>query len=283
VTTRGWPPDCPPDLVSAAASHQAEPLTLWREPPRAYVKLTSPSAPLFARYTTAPRDEPTLAHEAAVRDLVGVDGPLRAPPVIERGASWLLERWVPAAPCRGPEVVDAIVAAATALADLWLPPSPQAAGRGRRLGALWRAPRLLRSSLPGRDVLRARRLARESRLPVVTSHGDFHPGNIRVAQGAAWVIDWELSGSQPAGYDLMRLWATVDLAADRERIFEATLDLVGQARKDELVKLRYAMLVQTIAGKLASPAQFDRDPEGADELLRLLPEIRESVAEAAPK
>ena len=73
----GWPADCPPDLVAAAASHHAEPLSGWREPPRAYVNLSSPSGPLFARYSTDPHDVPALAHEAAVRDLVGVDGPLR--------------------------------------------------------------------------------------------------------------------------------------------------------------------------------------------------------------
>jgi hypothetical protein len=37
------------------------------------------------------------------------------------------------------------------------------------------------------------------------------------------------------------------------------------------------MVVQTIAGNLAAPAAFDRDPVGGAALLALLPELRASL------
>lgn len=46
----------------------------------------------------------------------------------------------------------------------------------------------------------------ERELPVMLAHGDFHPGNVLIKNGAvAAVIDWEFAGKKAAGYDLALL------------------------------------------------------------------------------
>jgi aminoglycoside phosphotransferase (APT) family kinase protein len=125
------------------------------------------------------------------------------------------------------------------------------------------------------ELVSARRLQSRSRLPEVTTHGDFHPGNVLLADGAAWVVDWELAGRGPAGLDLMRYWATLECPGDRERLFTAAVDLVGEEL--ELARLRYALAVVTASDKLSHPSTLNRDPEGAAALLRLLPELRRAA------
>lgn len=241
----------------------------WREHLRGYLFAESPEGRLFGRWSDDPDDRDTLTHEAEIRKLVGTEGPLRAPPVLGRGTGWLLEAAVDPEPCDGPECIDAVAAAAERLAELELPPAPGASQRGGRL--LTRV-RILRSPLPLRDLRAARRTLADPGLPTVTSHGDFHAGNVLVQDGAAWVVDWELSGRRPAGYDLMQFWATLEHPEDRERLFEAAVASIGA--RSELLRLRYALVVRTIAGKLAAPMTFDRDREGADKLLALLPGLR---------
>ena len=120
-------------------------------------------------------------------------------------------------PCRGPERVDAVANAAEQIAQLDLP--PRSSSRSRCLDAHSHANR---SARPFRCAISGPlgepwpiRGCRQ-----VTSHGDFHRGNVLVRDGVAWVVDWELSGKRPAGYDLMQFWATLEGAEDRERLFE---------------------------------------------------------------
>ena len=232
----------------------------------------APGGPLFARMSVEPADAAMLEHEAVVREVVGTDGPLRAPAVLERGPNWLLEEAVDPEPCRGAERVDLVAAAAEAIALLELPPAPT--GAGRRMAKARTRARMLRSTLRLRDLRAARRTLADPGLPAITSHGDFHQGNVLVNEGAAWVVDWELSGLRPAGYDLMQFWATLERPEDRERLFEAAVATVGRARRPALLALRHALVVRTIAGKVAGPKAFDRDPAGAHDLLELLPELR---------
>ena len=246
----------------------------WREHLRGYLFADSPEGRLFGRWSEDPEDEAMLAHEAAVREIVGTDGPLRAPLVLEWAAGWLLEKAVDSEPFEGAEPIDAVVAAAGRIPQLDLPRAPARTGRG---GSLRTRARLLRSPLPLRDLRAARRTLADPGLPAVTSHGDFHRGNVLMQDGVAWVVDWELSGERPAGYDLMQFWATLERAADRERLFEASVASVGTTNRPALLRLRHALVVRTIAGKLAAPRAFDRDRGGAHALLELLPEIREEA------
>ena len=96
-------------------------------------------------------------------------------------------------------------------------------------------------------------------------------------EGAAWVVDWELSGEHPAGYDLMQFWATLERDDDRERLLEAAVSSIGAANRLELLRLRHALVVRTIAGKLAGPMAFDRDQAGAHDLLQILPAVRKEA------
>ena len=242
----------------------------WREHFRGYLFADSAGGRLFGRWSDDPDDRPTLAHEAAVRKIVGTDGPLRAPAVLESSATWLLEEAVDSEPCRGPDRVDAVASAAEQIAQLDLPPAPR---RDRAVSMRTRM-RLVRSSLPLRDFRASRRTLADPGLRHVTSHGDFHRGNVLVRDGVAWVVDWELSGKRPAGYDVMQFWATLDDAEDREYLFELAVSSIGADRRRELLRLRHALVVRTIVGKLAAPMAFDRDPAGARDLLALLPVLR---------
>lgn len=243
----------------------------WWEGARSYLFATSPEGRLFGRASRDPSDAVTLEHEAAVREIVGSDGPLRAPPVLERGTDWLLESAIEPDPFGGGAHVDLVAAAAERLQGLELPELPPRPGRGSTRARL----RLLASPLPVADLRRARRIMAETRLPLVTTHGDFHPGNVLIGGGAAWVVDWELSGHGPAGSDLLLFGSTVDSAEDRERLLEAAVELAGD--RSETLRLAYAVLVRATAAKLSAAQPFDRDPEGAKRLLTLLPASRRAA------
>jgi hypothetical protein len=273
--------DCPRGLIDALAARGASVVSSWREPPRVYMRGTTREGSLFARYTTDVEDQPTMAHEAAAREVVGTERALRAPAVLARGRSWLLETGIRAEPAEGATAVDAIASAAAILPGLRLPEAPEGRRRGGPVAAIRRAALLGRSALESRDLLASRRILARPGLESVTIHGDFHVGNILLSRGVAWVVDWELCGRGPAGLDLMQCWATLDRAEDRERLFEAALRQVGERRRPELLRLRYAVLVRTIAAKVAAPAEFDRDPEGAAKLVRVLPGIREQARREA--
>lgn len=259
--------DAPEDLLEELRRRDAPIAGGWREGPRGYLHAGS----LFARYSLRPEDRNVLAHEAAVRALVGSEGPLRAPPVLARGARWLLERAVPAGPVRGPAAVALILEAGRRMARLDLPRGPST-GRVER-ARFRRRLRTIASPLPTRDVALARRLAGTIRLPAVPSHGDFHPRNVLMDGDAAWVVDWEHSGPRPLGYDLLRMWTNLASDDDRRRLFEGTVALFGEEHLPGLVRLRYVMAVRAAANKVAAPRRF-RDPAGAEVLLPLLPQLR---------
>ena len=223
---------------------------------------------LFARASRDPADVAVLEHEAEVRELVGQEGPLRAPRVLERGPGWLLEQAVETEPLRGKEAIAIAVAAANRIPELKLPLAPSRSGQSL-IPSLRRRWRLVRSPLPFRDVLRARKILRAAG-PATVSHGDFHPKNILLADGAAWVIDWELSGMRPRGYDLMYLAATL-ADDDRDHLWQ----LVSSGPETQrLRRLQYAVTVSVLSGKLAAAQAFDRDPAAAEALLRELPRLR---------
>jgi hypothetical protein len=261
----------PPGLTEALERREAKLERGWSEGSRSYLFATSSEGRLFGRASRDPDDVAVLEHEVAVRQIVGVEGPLRAPPVLEHGRDWLLEAAVEPEPFGGAGHAGLVVAAAERLRGLELPELPRRSGRGRARARL----RLLASPLPVADLRRARRIMAELRLPLVTTHGDFHPGNVLISSGAAWVVDWELSGHGPAGADLLLFGSTVDGAEDRERLIEAAVELAGD--RSEALRLAYAVLVRAAAAKLSAAQPFDRDPEGAKRLLELLPASRRAA------
>jgi hypothetical protein len=261
----------PPGLTEALERRGAKLERGWWEGSRSYLFATSSEGRLFGRASRDPADVAVLEHEVAVREIVGVEGPLRAPPVFEHGRDWLLEAAIESEPFGGVVHVELVVAAAERLRGLELPELPRCPGRGRARARL----RLLASPLPVADLRRARRIMAELRLPLVTTHGDFHPGNVLISGGAAWVVDWELCGHGPAGSDLLLFGSTVDGAEDRERLIEAAVELAGD--RSEALRLAYAVLVRAAAAKLSAAQPFDRDPEGAKRLLALLPASRQAA------
>ena len=261
----------PPGLAEALERRGAKLERGWREGARSYLFASSPEGRLFGRASGDPADAATLEHEAAVRGIVGAEGPLRAPPVLERGMDWLLEAAIEPEPFGGVAHVELIAAAAERLQALGLPELPPRPEPGRARARL----RLLASPLPLADLRRARRVMAEIRLPSVTTHGDFHPGNVLISGGAAWVVDWELSGHGPAGSDLLLFGSTVESAEDRERLLEAAVELAGD--RGEALRLSYAVLVRATAAKLSAAQPFDRDPDGAKRLLGLLPAARRAA------
>jgi hypothetical protein len=260
----------PAGLAAALAERGAALESSWRERARAYGR----AGDLFVRWSRDPADVAVFAHEADVRERVGADGALRSPPVLAHGPGWLLERAIDAAPLAGRPAVEAVVAAAAELAGAALPPPPESVpDAGHRVAAARQSLRVLLRTPIGRDALAARRLLRGSELPLVTSHGDFHAGNLLVEGGVPWVIDWELLDRRPAGFDLMQLWPDLTASGDREALLEATVALVGERRRAAVLELRYVLLVRAIAAKLA-PLRDVPDRERARALLELLPDVR---------
>lgn len=264
----------PPGLAAELESRNATVIRIERDPPKGYVHADSPDGPLFAWLSRLGSAGEAINHEAAVRDVVGQAGVLRAPPILARGESWRLEPGLRAEPVSGAAAIETVVRAAARLAELELPRASAGSGYGTRAAALRRRLRLAASPLPLADVVRARRLLRTSALPRATSHGDFHRGHIFLDGEAAWVIDWELAGPRPAGYDLMLLWADLESDDDRELLFDSTVRLLGEPARQGLLELRYALLVHLLASLFADVSPEGRDPERGRRLMQLLPEVR---------
>jgi hypothetical protein len=274
VATTDLPPGLPQELRAELSARDAVVGRWWRLGRRLYLHADGPQGPLFARASSDPRDAERLDHEVAVRAIVGTEGPLRAPPVLTRGRSWMLEVGIRRRPWAGAEDVDAVLAAGERISTLDLPPVPRGGARSALWASLARRIRLTRSPLPLADVVRARRMGAGRSLPRVTSHGDFHAKNVLIDERATWVVDWELTGHRPAGTDPLRFWTTVERHEDRERLWEGTVALVGARHRRALAELRYVLLVRTIANKLTDVHPERREPEAAAALLALLPEVR---------
>lgn len=260
----GW---LAPGLAEALSARGATVLESWDEGSRSYALAESPEGRLFGRSSTEPADIAVFEHEAAARALFG-----RAPRVLASGAGWMLEEAVAPEPFGGAGHVALVVDAAARIQGLELPPAPprMAHGSTRSLRRL----RLLVGPLPVRDLRQAKRILETEELPLVTTHGDFHPRNVLIEEGVAWVVDWELSGRGPVGSDLLHFAAVVDDPADSEALTAAALELAGPEQRAEILRLRYAIFVRAAAAKLATPMGFDRDPAGARRLIERLPEIR---------
>src|SRR5262245_28327160 len=120
----------PPGLAQALERRKAKLERGWWEGERSYLFAACPGGRLFGRGGRGPADAAVLEHEAAVREIVGAEGPLRAPPVLERGRGWLLETAIEPEPFGGAAHVELVVAAAERLRGLELPELPPRPGRG---------------------------------------------------------------------------------------------------------------------------------------------------------
>jgi phosphotransferase family enzyme len=272
------PPDCPEQLLDALRARGAGIERFRLNSPRVRLWASSPSEKLFAWYSTDPADRAVVEHEVAVRAAIGTEGPLRAPPVLAYGPLWRLE---PALEGRGElagEGIDSVIAAIAVLQERDLPQPPPQLTRSREAPiARWRRRLLmLRSPLPARDLMRARRLFTRSPLPLTTSHGDLHRKQIFPAPGGVWVVDWELLGKRPAGWDAVFLSWDLQDPEDRDRLFLATLELVGRRYRSGLLALKYAALVRMIVGKLVGSRRVE-DREQGLMLLEELPRVREEA------
>jgi hypothetical protein len=268
--------DLPDGLREALDSRNGEITQRWSEGARTYLYANSAGGHLFARTSSDPHDVATFAHEARVREIVGAEGSLRTPPVIAGGKDWLLEVAIDPEPFRGSRAVTTLVEATDALQQVSLPAAQQAGARHSPLDVLKRRVTLVRAGLKVRDLIAARRILNDPGLPEVTSHGDFHGGNVFLSDGAIWVVDWEMVGSRAAGYDLMQFWASVEEEEDRAALFEAAVAMVGTYHRSKLARLRYALLVRTIADKLGATKHYNQDIRGGRRLLELLARARKS-------
>lgn len=78
-------------------------------------------------------------------------------------------------------------------------------------------------------------LNRETSLPAMFAHGDFHPGNILIRNGGiAAVIDWEFTGWKHPGYDLALLLGCLG----RDEVSWLT-GAAGAALQDQLYRAGY--------------------------------------------
>ena len=275
------PSDCPAGLAEALAERDAPVAWQRREGPRMYVRAeTADGASLFGWYTHSRHEGAMVAREALIRDHVGTTGVLRAPPLLAHGENWRLEPFIRSAPLEGPEAIGIAVAAAARIAELELPDGPAATAEPRRV-ALVRRARVMASPLPTRELIAARRLLEGSPLPLRTSHGEFHPAHLLLADGALHVIDWDLAGRRPYGYDLMQLWVMLEDAEDRAMLFAAAAELVGRERTGDLARLRHGILTRMIAACYSERYAVNRDPALGRRLLSLLPETRRALRAGA--
>jgi hypothetical protein len=242
-----------------------------QHPLRTYLALDSDEGPLNGHYSLKPDDESLFDYEIEARAIVGAEGPLRAPPVLAHGPGWMLARTVVPEPVDAEESVRRAVAGAARIAELDLPAAPWPKHPGGLRALARRRAGLVRAPIALRDVTAARRIVSSCPIPPVTSHGSYQFRHIFPADGAVYVIDWELAAKRPAGYDLLTYEAVLDPDDPRrEAVWRATLELVGRGWERELARLRYALLVRIVAGKFVD----DGEPERAMVLLPLVAERR---------
>jgi len=267
------PPDVPRTLLEELDRRDARITKHATEGHRTYLWLDAEGGPLFARVSTDPIDIAVFEHEVTTREVVGRREPMRVPAVLARDASWLLEEAVDGRPLAGRADLRLAIEAAATISTLTLPEAPPAPVETRWL-RIRRRLRLLRFPTLLLELRRAQRILRAPELPAVTSHGDFHPGNLLVTGTSLYVFDWEMVGLRPAGHDLLQLWASQAAPEDRDYVFAGALELVGDEHRSALERLRYAVLVETAAIKVSTALPVSRDLKGARRLLSLLPAVR---------
>jgi hypothetical protein len=265
-----------PGLVEALEARGAQVTHVEPDRRKLYIRARAPEGDLFAWQGAGPESEAVIDHEIAARAVIGTEGALRSPPILARGRNWRIEPAVGEPSTGGRSVVEAAVAAIQALLRIDLPVAPRAIGRERVAAKLIRRARLVRSGLAPSEVARARSLLASSPLPPVPSHGDFRARHLLFDGDGPWVIDWELSRRQPAGFDLMTLWADLPEEDDRAQVFDLCLDMLGRDRRAELLELRYALVVRRIADQLGKP-EVERDGPLLSRLLGLLPGVRDAA------
>jgi len=257
----------PPGLAAALAERGATVTLIETEGPRRFVT----AGELFGRFTTVAADQATFAHEVAARAAVGAVLPLRAPEVLAAGPDWMLEPALPRRAPAGARAVGAAIAAALTIPAVELPTAPEGTG-GERRGERWRRrARMIGGGVRVADLLLARR---DPGLPLVRSHGDFHAGNILCDDDGPWIIDWEMTGMRPVGYDLLSLWPTLDDAGDRELVLEAAFAQAGAEHRAGVLRLRFSLLVRALAAVAGAPQGIGGVGPPAGVLRRLLVEAR---------
>ena len=184
--------------------------------------------------------------------LVGVEPAAASARVLDDGTGWLLER----RSCRP-----------RSRSRSSSPPRRRSPRSGyRRAVRVARAPGLeplpRRLRLLGRprlavELLRARRLQAQSKLPEVTIHGDFHPGNVLLADGAAWRCGLGAGRAWPCR---ARLDALLGDARPPTRPRAPVRAAAEPWRRARARPLRYAIAVRLAADKLVHPRSLNRDP-----------------------
>lgn len=235
------PVGLPSGLTAALLERQAVATEWWREGKRLYLLAEGDGQRLFGRASDDSADQAVLAHEVQIRALLGQAGPLAVPAVLDFGQNWMLERAVSGTRWSGTEA-KTLAQASEQIARLAIPSAPSVFNdRYRRAAVVARRVRQVVRPALALDAVRARRILGSSELPSVTSHGDFHPGNVLFEGGRVWVFDWELSGVRPYGYDLMQFRANLVDPSERASVFQVALDLVGKKRESALLRLAYAL------------------------------------------
>lgn len=163
-------------------------------------------------------------------------------------AAWLVVERVADDERYGPAYVRAAVEAARRVAAAGPPPAEAGAARsrrGRRTDLLLRVARAALSPLPVREfrALRSAAAALTASREQVTSHGDFHIGNVLSSGGVAvTVVDFEFLGVGHPADDLMSLWVDLEDEADRALLLELACATVGAPRADILLMAHWLAL-----------------------------------------
>lgn len=268
-------PAAPAALVEALGARDASISRVVAKQQQQQIWADSSDGPLFARFSAEPRDHDAFAFEASARAVVGSTGDVRSPPVLDLGVEWLLERQIVRRPFGGKACIDRAVTAAVSISELDLPRGGAAAES--RAFSLFRRLDMVRSSVPLGHVIASKRALRSHALPLVASHGDFHDRNLLYDGEKLWVIDWELAGPRPAGYDLMYLWATLEAEEDRELLFAAAREAIGQEHEQDLLRLRYGVAVAVAVNMLTTRTALAREAQGHG-LVEMLPGLRREAA-----
>ncbi len=177
--------------------------------------------------------------------------------------AWLLVERVPDDEVYGPAYVDAALAAAAAVRTADEPPVEAGPARPRRASRRDLLPRLARAALSPLRVAEFRALRAEvAALPEsshITSHGDFHIGNVLSHAGqAVSVVDFEFLGRGHPADDLMSLWVDLIDPADRDRLLGAACDTLDVPRTEVLLHAHW-LAVRHLAELVTGVALAHRD------------------------
>ncbi len=196
-----------------------------------------------------------IQHECAARTWASANS-IPVASVLAAGPDWMISELVVLTDTQGADYVDqALESTARIRAAASPPPEAVSQWHGSRRDL---PQRLIRAVIGHLPILEFRRVRAEAATlsADVWVHGDFSVANVMNSPHGIRIIDWEFSGIGVWGTDEIRLWSTLELSRDRERLMTGFIDALPAERRRDTGVLIHWLALRQLAENLAAPKRY---------------------------